>query len=390
MENLKEQFRAQLDQVDSGFIRYLHDQIEWDARLIALLGARGVGKTTLLLQHIRMNNNIDDTLFVSADDLYFTQHTLVELATTFYKNGGKHLYIDEIHRYKNWSKEVKNIYDQLPQLQVVYTGSSILDLEKGGSDLSRRKLQYYLYGLSFREYLAMAEGLELPVHSLESILNNRIDFPYRTHRPIQLFKEYLRSGYYPFFKEKAYLIRLSNVILQTLEVDIPQFANMNVGTTHKLRTLLYIIAQSVPFKPNFSKLARDLDISRNDVKDLIFYLEKAGLLSQLRSDTGGIMLLGKTEKIYLDNTNLAYAISSDTPDLGNLHETAFFMLTRVTQDVKSSTVSDFTIGDYTFEVGGKAKSRKQIKNVENSYIVKDDIEYGSNGTIPLWTLGLGY
>lgn len=390
MNELIEKFKILLTQIDTTFVRYLHTDIEWEARLIALLGARGVGKTTLLLQHIKLYHNVDDTLFVAADDLYFTQHSLVELATNFYRNGGKHLFIDEIHRYKNWSVEVKNIYDTMPQLQVVYTGSSILDLERGGADLSRRKLQYYLYGLSFREYLRMAYNIAIETHKWHDILTNKINFPFKTHRPIQLFKEYLQTGYYPFFAEKGYLSRLKNVIMQTLEVDIPQFAGMSIGSTQKLKALLYIIAQSVPFKPNFSKIATDLDISRNDIKNLLFYLEKAGLISQLRSDTNGIKLLGKTEKIYLDNTSLAYAITDSMPNIGNIRETAFYMTTKVRHDVKSSSKSDFSVDGFTFEIGGKSKQRQQIKDMENAYVVKDDIEHGSEYIIPLWTIGLEY
>ncbi len=390
MEQLYRTYYSLLENTEVDFVRYLHDEIEWEARLVALLGARGVGKTTLLLQHIKIKGEEKESLFVTADDLYFSTSTFVDLADKFYKTGGKVLYIDEVHKYKNWSTEIKNIYDMYPQLKVVYTGSSILDLEQGGADLSRRKIQYKLDGLSFREYLRIAIGIDVPVLQLEDILNNNISFPYNEHRPLQLFKEYLKHGYYPFFKEKAYNIRLRNVINLTLENDIPSFAQMNISTAYKLKKLLYIIANSVPFKPNYSKLARDLDINRNAVSDLMFYIEKAGIINQLRSGTMGIKLLGKVEKVYLNNTNLSYSISETEPNIGNIRETIFYTLMRVKHDIKNSSISDFSIGKYTFEIGGKSKGQKQIADIDNAYIVKDDIEYGHGNIIPLWAFGLNY
>ena len=229
----------------------------------------GVGKSTLVLQHIKLHEDAAATLYVSADDLYFSTHTLVELAGQFYREGGKALYIDEIHKYKNWSTEIKNIYDTYATLRVGYTGSSILDLEKGGADLSRRKLEYRLPGLSFREYLAIGKGIRIPAHTLEQVVQNKIDFPYAEHRPVALFKEYLKEGYYPYFQESGYYLRLLSVINQVVDNDIPAFAEMTTSTAQKLKKLLYIVAQSVPFKPNYSKLARDLNINRNMVADLM-------------------------------------------------------------------------------------------------------------------------
>lgn len=390
METLYRTYRTLLYNTSTEFVRYLHDQIEWDSRLIAILGARGIGKTTLLLQHIKLYDNVDETLFVTADDLYFTEHKLVDLAREFYQQGGKRLYIDEIHKYNGWSQEIKNIYDLIPHLQVVYTGSSILELESGGADLSRRKLEYHLVGLSFREYLAISRGYHLPVYSLEEILEHKVDFPYDKERPLQLFKEYLQQGYYPFFKEKGYYVRLRSVLNQTLENDIPVFAKMNMSTAQKLKRLLYIIAQSVPFKPNFTKLATLLDINRNTISELMFYLEKAGVINQLRSDTEGVRLLGKVDKVYLNNTNLAYALSDTTPDIGNIRETAFFSMLRMNQTIATSSVSDFSIGKYTFEIGGKGKSQKQVRGVSDAYIVKDDIEFGMQNIVPLWAFGFIY
>lgn len=390
MEMLYRTFRMRLEDTSTNYVRYLHDEISWNSRLIAILGARGVGKSTLVLQHIKLHEDIATTLYVSADDIYFSTHSLLELAGQFYQEGGKALYIDEIHKYKNWSTEIKNIYDTYSDLRVGYTGSSILDLEKGGADLSRRKLQYRLPGLSFREFLAIGKGIRVPVHSLEQITANKIEFPYKEHRPIALFKEYLREGYYPYFKEDGYYLRLQSVINQVIDNDIPVFAEMTVSTAQKLKKLLYIVAQSVPFKPNYSKLARDLDINRNLVADLMVYLEKAQLINILRDDTHGISSLGKVDKVYLNNTNLAYAISDSAPDTGNVRETVFLSLMMQTQAVTSSSVSDFQIGERTFEVGGKNKKQKQIQDVENAYVVKDDIEYGHRNSVPLWAFGLTY
>lgn len=390
MDALKRTFRLLLDNTKTDFVRYLHDQIAWNSRLVAVLGARGVGKTTLLLQHIKLYGNIEQSLFVSADDIYFSAHRLYDLALQFYQDGGRQLYIDEIHKYKGWSTEIKNIYDQIPALQVIYTGSSILELERGGADLSRRKLEYTMTGLSFREYLAIAKGVHIPVHTLEDVLNNKITFPYTDFRPLQLFKEYMKEGFYPFFTSEGYYMRLRSVLNQTLENDIPEFATMNISSSQKLKKLLYIIAQSVPFKPNFSKLSRDLDMSRNSVPDLMLYLEKAGVINQLRDDTKGIRLLGKVDKVYLSNTNLAYVLSDSLPDVGNLRETVFYAMMRTTQSVTSSSIADFSISRYTFEVGGRGKAQQQIAGVANAYVVKDDVEYGDKNIIPLWSFGLTY
>ncbi len=391
MDALIRTFRMRLEETPIDYVRYLHDEISWGSRLVAILGARGVGKSTLVLQHIKLHEDINTTLYVSADDIYFSTHTLVELAAKFYQEGGKALYIDEIHKYKNWSTEIKNIYDTYSGLRVGYTGSSILNLEKGGADLSRRKLEYRLPGLSFREFLVIGKGIDLPVHSLEQIVAGKIEFPYKEYRPIALFKEYLREGYYPYFQEDGYYLRLQAVINQVVDNDIPVFAEMTVSTAQKLKKLLYIIAQSVPFKPNYSKLARDLDINRNTVADLMVYLEKAQLINILRDDTHGIASLGKVDKVYLNNTNLAYAISDSAPDLGNLRETAFLSLLAQIQTVTSSSVGgDFRVGERVFEVGGKNKKRKQIADLENGYIVKDDVEYAYRNTIPLWAFGLVY
>lgn len=389
MERLYEQFRRLIERTDTTFVRYLHDQVIWDNRLTAIVGARGVGKTTLLLQHIKLYNDLQDTIYINADDIYFSENKLFDFASTFYKNGGKHLYIDEVHKYSSWSKELKMMYDYFPDMQVIFTGSSILDIYRGSDDLSRRALTYHLEGMSFREYLNISLGLQLSAYSLEDIVANKVQIPSIEH-PLPLFKDYLERGYYPFYKEPDYFERLRNVIGLTLETDIPTFANMNISTARKLKQLLFIISQSAPFKPNLSKIGEMLDVHRNQVTDFLFYLEKAGIISQLRNATKGIRLLGKIEKIYLGNTNLIYAIGEGNPDIGNIRETIFFNQMKVRNNILASDKSDFSIADYTFEVGGKNKTKKQISDIQNAYVVKDDIEFGYMGTIPLWAFGFNY
>lgn len=390
MQNLYRNFRLQLELTSTDFIRFLHDQIAWDSRLIAIVGSRGVGKTTLLLQHIKKYENPEEVLYVTADDFYFTNHRLFDLAYLFYTQGGKKLFIDEIHKYKGWSTEIKNIYDQIPGLHVVYTGASILDLEKGGADLSRRKVEYNLPGLSFREYINLTQEWQLPAYSLSDILAGKVLFPYEKERPLKLFKSYLQAGYYPFFTETEYRLRLSSVVKLMVETDIPQFAEMNVASAFKLKKLLYALAQSVPFKPNYTKLERDLEISRNTLPDYLLYLEKAGLINRLREKANGLKLLEKIDKVYLNNSDIAYMLSDMTPDIGNIRETVFFAWMRVRHFVTSSPISDFEIDGRTFEVGGRNKKQVQIKNAPEGYVVKDDIEYAYKNEIPLWMFGFIY
>ncbi len=391
MDSLKRTFLQKLEMTPTSYVRYLHDRVAWEAQLVGILGARGVGKSTLVLQHIKLHENIGTTLYVSADDLWFTTHRIVDLAHEFYLNGGKALYIDEIHKYENWSQEIKNIYDTYPGLRVVYTGSSILELEKGGGDLSRRTLEYTLYGLSFREYLIIDKGIDVPVHSLEDILSHRIQFDFISHRPVALFKEYIQRGYYPYCNEPDYYLRLKAIVNRILEYDIRDFAEMSASTVHALKKMMYIIAQSSPFKPNYTKIAQDININRQLTADLMIYLEKAQLINILRNNAYGISSLGKVDKIYLNNTNLAYALVGGMADVGNIRETVFLSSVKPVADVTSSPASDFLVEQkYTFEVGGKNKKRKQIQGLENAYVVKDDTEHGYDNVIPIWTLGLLY
>ncbi|MBO5086793.1 MAG: ATP-binding protein [Paludibacteraceae bacterium] len=392
MESLFATSQLLISRVDTTYVRDKHDDIDWNSRLVAILGARGTGKTTMILQHIRLHNTNSQALYVMADDFYFTSHRLEELAHKFMLLGGKYLYIDEIHKYKGWSTEIKNIYDKMPDLHVVYSGSSILDLEKGGADLSRRKLEYIMPGLSFREYLNISQGWNLPRYTLEEILAGKVDFPYKEARPLQLFASYLREGYYPFFKEGNYTMRLNGIIKQVVEDDVPKFADMEIASVQKLKKLLYILAQNVPFKPNYAKLERDLGISRNTLPKYMQYLEKAGLIGVLREKVQGIKLLEKIEKIYLNNPNEAYILSDETPNIGTLRETIFFAWLRVEHLVSSSPVSDFEVDGLTFEIGGKNKGKKQLATLpsDKAYVVKDDTEYVFQNFIPLWMFGFVY
>lgn len=390
MDTLIETYRSYLERVDTQFVRYLHDRIAWNAQPVSIFGARGVGKTTLLLQHIKLHENPDEVLFVMADDLYFTEHRLADLAREFYQKGGKALYIDEIHKYPDWSRHIKNIYDQLPGLRVVFTGSSILELERGGADLSRRALRYNLHGLSFREYLALTAHTLLPTYSLDDILSRKVDVPLQDFRPLQWFARYMREGYYPFALQGDYKLRLNAVVKQMVEYDIPQFADMTVASTQKLRKLLYMLAQTVPFKPNYAKLERDLDIRRNSLPQYFNYLEKAGLLNTLWEKAEGVKLLEKMEKVYLNNPNLAYLLSQTEPNIGSMRETIFLAWMQVDHFVSSSKVSDFEVDGITFEIGGKNKGKKQVADIPDAFIVKDNIEYAHLNEIPLWHFGLTY
>lgn len=357
--------------------------------MIGIIGARGVGKTTMILQHIKESLDSKRALYVSADDMYFGANKLFDLADNFYKNAGEYLFIDEIHKYSDWSRELKNIYDSFPTMKVVFTGSSVLDILKGSADLSRRAIIYKLQGLSFREYLKLYHNIETEVYNLRQIINNEVKLENIQH-PLPLFNDYLKRGYYPFGIENEMDLRLGQIIVQTLESDIPQYANLNVGTSRKLKRLLSIIAESVPFKPNFSKISEIISVSRNSLDDYFSYMEKAGLIGQLRNETSGIRGLGKVDKVYLDNTNIIFNLVGDKSNVGNLRETFFFNQMRVKNKVISSNKADFVIDNYTFEVGGKNKQQDQIEKDGKSFVVKDDIEYGYLNVIPLWAFGLNY
>lgn len=389
METLIRVYKKLLRETATEFHRYLYEQINWENRIVGIRGPRGVGKTTMMLQHIKETLPVDDVLYVNADDIYFSDHRLIDLAERLVQRGVHHLYIDEIHKYKDWSKELKLIYDYYSELKVVFSGSSVLDINKGASDLSRRAVMYHLQGLSFREYLQLFKSIELPVLSLEDILSGKGDMLNVT-TPLLWFDEYLKAGYYPFAKEEGFEEKLRQIINLTLETDIPVFADMSAAMGRKFKQLLMIISKSVPFKPNMSKLAEMVGVGRNLIADYLRYIEEAGMIAQLRDDTGGIRGLGKVDKVYLDNTNLVYSLAEGEMNVGNVRETFFFNQMRVNNPVITSSVADFRIGEAVFEVGGRSKGLRQIQGIEQGYVVKDDIEFSSGNILPLWWFGLNY
>ncbi|MDR0559843.1 MAG: AAA family ATPase [Prevotellaceae bacterium] len=391
MKGLYDRFEMLLSETSLDFKRYLMPKIDWTDRMFGIVGPRGVGKTTLILQYIKENHSVEDTLYVSMDNVYFAGRPLHELADRFHKYGGKYLFIDEIHKYPEWSRTLKNLYDSYPDMQIVFTGSSVLDILKGYADLSRRALVTYLQGLSFREYLLFFHRISVPVLSLDEILQHKYrDFKQTIGFPLKYFKKYLQNGYYPFGNDKKFHEKLNNIIVQTMESDIPMYANMNIATGNKLLRLLSVIADSVPFKPNFTSLSKIVEVSKNNISDYFHFIERSGMIAQLREKTESFLIVGKVEKVYLDNTNLAYCLSEKEPDTGNLRETFFLNQMKVNNKVYRSEKADFNIGNLTFEVGGKSKTQKQIEGLKNAFIVKDDIEYGYQNVVPLWAFGLNY
>lgn len=388
-EALYSYMRLQLAQTTSDFHRYLYDKVNWNARMLAITGARGVGKSTMVLQYIKEQMSGVRCLYVSADHTYFSTNTLVSVADEFSKDGGQLLVVDEVHKYGDWSRELKQIYDTHPDLRVIFTGSSVLDIMEGVADLSRRVLHYRMAGLSFREYLRLFHNVETSSFSLEQILAGKAEVNGVLH-PLPYFRQYLSEGYYPFAIEGDFPMRMQNVITKTIESDIAQYAELKATTAKKLKKMLAVVSTLAPYKPNYDALSTEIGISRNSVQDYLLLLEKAQMIGQLRDDTGGMRGLGKVEKVYIDNPSLMTVLSGGKAEVGNLRETFFYNQMRVENDVISSRQSDFMIGKYTFEVGGKKKGKKQIEDIPDSFIVKDDIEFAQGNIIPLWTFGLNY
>ncbi len=398
MNNLFQYSATRINSVSLEFKRYLFKKINWNNRLVAITGARGVGKTTMLLQYIReyLNDNPDEVMFASLDDLFFSNTSIVEFAEEFVKRGGKYLFLDEIHKYRNWSQEVKSIYDYFADLKIVITGSSALDIYRGTADLSRRAILYKMQGLSFREFIRLKYKHDLPVLDLEDILSGPdkcINAVLVDVKPIKLFEEYLQIGYYPFFTEDedGFYGRLKQTVNQVLETDLPAVENIDFNAVHHLRKLLSVISEIAPFKPNILKLSRQLDVSRETLLKYLYLLNRADLLMLLHSKTSGISQMNKPDKVYLNNANLMYALSDSQVNTGTLRETFFFNQLAGKHRIKYSKTGDFFVdGKYTFEVGGKHKSRKQIAGMSDSYIAADNIEYAHGNKIPLWLFGFLY
>ncbi|WP_158856982.1 ATP-binding protein [Lunatibacter salilacus] len=397
MESIDERFLKKIDATSLTFIRSMIDKISWEARLIGIKGPRGVGKTTLLLQYIKKNLPIDhSTLYVSLDNIWFAQNNLVDLVDDFAKRGGKYIFLDEVHKYPNWSIEIKNIYDDFPELKIVFTGSSMLEILNARADLSRRAVIYHMQGLSFREYLAIKTGQEFAVHSLEEIIANHVSISreiLQKVKPLAHFGSYLNHGYFPFFQEvpTLYHQRLEEVVNMTLEIELPLLRSVDISYVPRLKHLLHIISESVPFIPNVTKLAERIGINRNTLVSYLFFLQEAHLTKNLYKDIKGITQMQKPEKIYLENTNFQFAFTPKNADLGNLRETFFINQLSNSHTVEYVKDGDFRIdGKFIFEVGGKNKTTDQIKGVKGSFIAADDIEYGTLKRIPLWLFGFMY
>lgn len=397
MDILLEQSERLISNINLNFKRYLFDTIQWDSRLIGIKGARGTGKTTLLLQWIKEQNlPTEKAAYFSLDDLYFLEHSLKETVTQFYKNGGSVLVLDEVHKYKNWSLEIKNIYDFFPELKIIFTGSSIIDISRQEGDLSRRALMYELPGLSYREYLSMLGIINLPVIGLEELLFNSAEIKTKippTFRPLEHFNNYLNYGYYPFGIVDSSSIhqRINQLIRTIVEVDMAELKDFDIRNAKKLLQLVYVIAQQVPFKPNISSLAIKTNIHRNSLNNYLYYLEQAKILSLLFPAGNSTAVLQKPEKIFLNNTTLLAALAEQKPNIGTVRETFFLSQLQTLHKVQLPKQGDFYVNNtYTFEVGGKGKGQKQLESLENAWVVKDDIEYPMLKTIPLWMFGLLY
>lgn len=373
------------------------EKIDWSWRLVGILGARGAGKTTLLLQYLKRNIGIgNEAMYASLDDIYFSGHTLYNLAQEFSNKGGKYLFIDEVHKYPSWSAELKNIYDSIPDLNVVFTGSSIIDLLKQDTDLSRRAITYELNGLSFREYLALNKTATLQAIDLGTILHHHSEISLELSsqfKPLLHFNNYLKHGYYPFFieSEKLYQLRLEQVLQLTMENDLAFIDGYDPRNAFKIKQLLYIIAENVPFKPNLVRISEKIGIHRNTLINYLFYLEKARIINLLYPSGISVSILQKPEKIFLNNPNLAWLLSEQTPNKGSLRETFFFNQISAAHIVKAPKAGDFEVDNqWIFEIGGEKKTAKQIHQIPNGYIVSDDIEIGAYQKIPLWLFGMLY
>lgn len=390
-----------INQVTDTFFRYLIDIINWDQRMLAIKGPRGSGKTTLMLQYLRyrLKRPREESLYITADHYWFYTHNLVETADAFYKSGGRYLFIDEVHKYPNWSRELKNIYDGYKDLRVVFSSSSVLDIYRGEADLSRRVIAYELPGLSFREFLKLEGHADIKSINLDELFHHShiavSEIIKALQHPLPLFRKYLRYGYLPFFLEgntDEVLVRLSQTINTVIDTDLMYVEGYNAGAAFKVKKLLGVLAESVPFKPNMSALARKLDVGRETVYAWFTQLEKARLLNLLLAQGKGVSLLQKPEKVFLENTNLAYALKQ-YPDIGAIRET--FLLTQLKNrgmKVTMPQTGDFYVVDKNLyiEVGGKNKDARQVKGQKNYLVAADEIETGRGTKVPLWLFGFLY
>lgn len=398
MEELFNRYQRISQKIQTDFVRSFMQEVNWNARLIGIKGARGVGKTTLLLQYLKINftDNMALTLYVSLDSFAFRGKTLLGLADEFVRNGGKHLFLDEVHKYPNWAQELKNIYDDYSELQIVFTGSSLLEILNSRADLSRRVVIYHMQGLSFREYIMLETGIYFAPLTLESILKDHLHLAGLINAKIKVFphfEKYLKQGYYPFYREELdlYEHRVEEVINMMLEIELPLLRGMDIGLVPKIKQLLVIISESVPFVPNIVNLSQKIEIHRTTLMSYLFYLQELGLTYHLLKEARGSVRLQKPAKIYLENTNLMYVLSSFSANRGNVRETFFANQVGYKHKISYHEKTDFLVDNtYAFEIGGKDKSKKQMTGIENAYIVSDEIEYGYQNKIPIWLFGFLY
>lgn len=397
MDRLFKSYGRLLAATDMRFIRYIYDKINWNNRLIVIKGAKGVGKTTMLLQHIkRCFPNAEEALYASLDHLWFSTHTILELAEYHYTHGGTHLFLDEVHKYKGWQQEIKNIYDSYPKLHVVVTGSSMLKIEESlVADLSRRHRLYTMEGLSFREYLQLEQVTELPVVPIEEILHNHFTIASQITSEVKVlhhFEKYVKFGYYPFYREEGdgFFDRLQQVIDTIVTSEIPAVSNIEYDSVYKAKQLLAVLAEQPPYTLNISSLCNALQSSRNNVLKLLDLMDKAALIRRLYASAEGINTLTKPEKILFYNTNLMYCLTSKA-DTGTSRETYLASQLGVAHQLSMPAKGDIVAdGRWLFEVGGKKKGFSQIKGIEESFVVADDMEIGHGNKIPLWLFGMMY
>ena len=397
MEKLLNRSHQRVRVVNTRFVREMMSRINWENRLIAIRGARGVGKTTLLLQKIKLGYfGQQSVVFINLDDLYFSSNTLISFVEDFVNLGGTHLFIDEVHKYPNWSTEIKNAYDYFPSLKIVFTGSSITQILNAKADLSRRAVIYEMQGLSFREYLNLTQETNFSSLTLSDLQSNHLSYSLEVTnkiKPLAHFTTYLKTGYYPYFLEgtESYWFKVSQTIKLILEIDLTYLNGYNIQFIHQVNKLLYTIATAVPFKPNMTKIAERIGMNRNLLVQYFHFLEQARIINLLHTDRTGITFLQKPNKVYLENTNLMYAIAPDNVETGNLRETFFLNQMKYSHSVSYPSKGDFLINDqYLFEVGGKNKKAAQIKNIPDAFIVADNIESGIGRQIPLWLFGFLY
>ncbi|MDP4267744.1 MAG: AAA family ATPase [Bacteroidota bacterium] len=397
MEQLVRIHQNLLNNLNATFTRHLIRDIAWGEKLIGIKGSRGVGKTTLILQKIKSDYGINkEYLYVSLDNIVFPYKNILELAEDFYIRGGKCLFLDEIHKFNNWAIELKNIYDSLPGLKVVFTGSSILHLHSGKSDLSRRAVIYNMQGLSFREFIEIETGLLFDFYTLEEIIRNheKIAFEICSKiKPLSLFENYLKYGYYPYYlqNKETYFYKLANTLNVILETDIPYVMNMDIRHINKLKKFLYVLATNVPFSPNISKLSSSMEMSRPTVITYLNYLKEAEIINFIYHRGKGYSKIARPEKVYLNHPNISYCISGEMTDIGNIRESFFLNQVSSLHNIEVPDRGDFMIDDkYIIEVGGRSKSNYQISGLTNSYIASDDIENGFENKIPLWLFGFLY